>query len=144
MAVKVGINGFGRIGRLAFRAMAEEPERFEVVAVNDLPVPADVLAYLLRYDSTQGRFPGKVVAKQDADANEAPSDGDHLPLFLSTIATSSTTATTATTTATPKKSGMVPTRHLPSPRRASARLAGTHLSARRPGSQWDGRAGGAP
>ncbi len=65
MSVKVGINGFGRIGRLVFRAMAEEPERFDVVAVNDL-ADADMLAYLLRYDSTQGRFPGKVVARQDA------------------------------------------------------------------------------
>ena len=65
MAVKVGINGFGRIGRLAFRAMAEEPERFDIVAINDL-TDADMLAYLLKYDSTQGRFPGKVVAKQNA------------------------------------------------------------------------------
>jgi len=65
MAVKVGINGFGRIGRLVFRAMCEEPERFEVAAINDLS-DADMLAYLLKYDSTQGRFPGKVVAKQDA------------------------------------------------------------------------------
>ena len=65
MAIKVGINGFGRIGRLAFRAMAEKPDRFDVVAVNDLS-DADMLAYLLRYDSTQGRFPGKVVAKQNA------------------------------------------------------------------------------
>ncbi|MCK4602439.1 MAG: type I glyceraldehyde-3-phosphate dehydrogenase [Phycisphaerae bacterium] len=65
MAVKVGINGFGRIGRLAFRAMCEEPDRFDIVAINDLS-DADMLAYLLKYDSTQGRFPGKVVAKQDA------------------------------------------------------------------------------
>ena len=65
MAVKVGINGFGRIGRLVFRAMSEEPERFDVVAINDL-ADADMLAYLLKYDSTQGRFPGKVVAKKDA------------------------------------------------------------------------------
>jgi len=65
MAVKVGINGFGRIGRLAFRAMAEQPDRFDIVAVNDL-ADADMLAYLLKYDSTQGRFPGKVVAKKDA------------------------------------------------------------------------------
>ena len=63
MAVKVGINGFGRIGRLAFRAMSDHPDRFEVVAVNDLS-DADMLAYLLRYDSIHGRFPGKVVAKQ--------------------------------------------------------------------------------
>ena len=62
MAVKVGINGFGRIGRLAFRAMCQEPERFDVVAINDL-AEAELLAYLLRYDSAQGRFPGKVVAK---------------------------------------------------------------------------------
>lgn len=65
MPVKVGINGFGRIGRLAFRAMVEKPERFDVLAVNDLS-DADTLAYLLRYDSTQGKFPGKVVAKQDS------------------------------------------------------------------------------
>ena len=65
MAVKVGINGFGRIGRLVCRAMCEEPERFEVVGINDLS-DADMMAHLLKYDSTQGRFPGKVVAKQDA------------------------------------------------------------------------------
>ncbi|MEN6665543.1 MAG: type I glyceraldehyde-3-phosphate dehydrogenase [Phycisphaerae bacterium] len=65
MAAKVGINGFGRIGRLAFRAMCEEPDRFDILAINDLG-DADMLAYLLKYDSTQGRFPGKVVAKQGA------------------------------------------------------------------------------
>jgi glyceraldehyde 3-phosphate dehydrogenase len=65
MAAKVGINGFGRIGRLVFRVMAESPDKFEVLGVNDL-FDADMLAYMLRYDSTQGRFPGKVVAKQGA------------------------------------------------------------------------------
>ena len=65
MAVKVGINGFGRIGRLVFRAMCEEPDRFDVAAINDL-ADADMMAHLLKYDSTQGRFPGKVVAKQGA------------------------------------------------------------------------------
>jgi glyceraldehyde 3-phosphate dehydrogenase len=65
MTVKVGINGFGRIGRLVFRKLAENPEKFDVVAINDL-FDADMLAYMLRYDSTQGRFPGKVVAKQGA------------------------------------------------------------------------------
>ena len=60
---KVAINGFGRIGRLVFRVMAEKPEKFDVVAINDM-FDADMLAYMLRYDSTQGRFPGKVVAKQ--------------------------------------------------------------------------------
>lgn len=64
MAVKVGINGFGRIGRLVFRALVEQGllgSEYEVVAINDL-VPADNLAYLLKYDSTQGRFAGSVEA----------------------------------------------------------------------------------
>ena len=62
---KVAINGFGRIGRLVFRVMAEKPEKFDVVAINDM-FDADMLAYMLKYDSTQGRFKGKVVAKQGA------------------------------------------------------------------------------
>ncbi|NQU75548.1 MAG: type I glyceraldehyde-3-phosphate dehydrogenase [Planctomycetes bacterium] len=65
MAANVGINGFGRIGRLVFRAMMEKPDNFNIISINDL-ADADMLAYLLKYDSTQGRFPGKVVAKQKA------------------------------------------------------------------------------
>ncbi len=65
MAVKIGINGFGRIGRLTFRAMMEQPERFDVVAINDLG-DAKMLAYLLKYDSTQGKYPGTVEAKEGA------------------------------------------------------------------------------
>lgn len=64
MAVKVGINGFGRIGRLVFRALVDKGllgTEIEVVAINDL-VPADNLAYLLKYDSIQGRFNGTVEA----------------------------------------------------------------------------------
>jgi glyceraldehyde 3-phosphate dehydrogenase len=62
MAVKVAINGFGRIGRLVFRALADKGllgSEVEVVAINDL-VPADNLAYLLKYDSVQGKFQGEV------------------------------------------------------------------------------------
>jgi glyceraldehyde 3-phosphate dehydrogenase len=68
MAVKVGINGFGRIGRLVFRALVEQGllgKSLDVVAVNDI-VPADNLAYLLKYDSTQGRFNGEVVSKKSS------------------------------------------------------------------------------
>ena len=54
MAVKVAINGFGRIGRLAFRQMFGA-EGFEVVAINDLTSPK-MLAHLLKYDSTQGKY----------------------------------------------------------------------------------------
>src|ERR1700752_5063509 len=72
MAVKVGINGFGRIGRLVFRALVEQGllgKQIDVVAVNDL-VPADNLAYLLQYDSTQGRFKGEVASQKSAGAAE--------------------------------------------------------------------------
>src|SRR5256886_1060556 len=68
MAVKVAINGFGRIGRLVFRAIAEQGllgKDVQVVAVGDI-VPADNLAYLLKYDSTQGRFNGQVSSKKSA------------------------------------------------------------------------------
>jgi glyceraldehyde 3-phosphate dehydrogenase (phosphorylating) len=68
MAVKVAINGFGRIGRLVFRAIAEQGligKDVEIVAVGDI-VPADNLAYLLKYDSTQGRFKGEVGSKKSA------------------------------------------------------------------------------
>jgi glyceraldehyde 3-phosphate dehydrogenase len=73
MAVKIAINGFGRIGRLVFRAIAEQGligKDVEVVAVGDI-VPADNLAYLLKYDSTQGRFQGEVSSKKSsADKTE--------------------------------------------------------------------------
>ena len=63
MSVKVGINGFGRIGRLVLRALYESGRNdLEVVAVND-PAPIEVNAHLLKYDSIQGRFPFEVVAK---------------------------------------------------------------------------------
>ena len=68
MAIKVGINGFGRIGRLVFRALVEQDllgKKFDVVAVNDL-VPADNLAYLLKYDSIQGGFSGTVSSKKSS------------------------------------------------------------------------------
>jgi glyceraldehyde 3-phosphate dehydrogenase len=63
MAIKVGINGFGRIGRLFFRAAAANPN-FHWVGINDL-VPADNLAYLLKYDTVHGRFDGEVHAKDE-------------------------------------------------------------------------------
>ena len=67
MATKIGINGFGRIGRLVFRSLVEKGllgTEVEVVAINDL-VPAENLAYLLKYDTTQGPFKGTVEAKGD-------------------------------------------------------------------------------
>lgn len=75
MAIKVAINGFGRIGRLVFRALVEQGlygTKFDVVAVGDI-VPADNLAYLLKYDSTQGKFQGTVSSKKSS-ADKADDD----------------------------------------------------------------------
>src|SRR5712664_3901782 len=74
MAVKVAINGFGRIGRLVFRAISEQGligKDVDVVAVGDI-VPADNLAYLLKYDSTQGRFNGTVGSEKSAPDKPEP------------------------------------------------------------------------
>ncbi|MFH1066511.1 MAG: type I glyceraldehyde-3-phosphate dehydrogenase [bacterium] len=68
--IKIGINGFGRIGRLFFRALCEQGllgKELDVVAVNDL-VPADNLAYLVKYDSTQGRFKGEVRSEKSSSS----------------------------------------------------------------------------
>jgi glyceraldehyde 3-phosphate dehydrogenase len=68
MKLKIGINGFGRIGRMIFRAVCDQGllgKDIEVVAVNDL-VPADNLAYLVKYDSSQGRFQGEVRSEKSS------------------------------------------------------------------------------
>ena len=59
MTIKVGINGFGRIGRMVFRAVAQDFKGIEIVAINDLLEP-DYLAYMLKYDSVHGRFKGDI------------------------------------------------------------------------------------
>ena len=65
MTVRVAINGFGRIGRLVARAIAESKRKdIVVVGINDL-APADTNAHLFRYDSVHGRFPGKVTLDGD-------------------------------------------------------------------------------
>ena len=62
MAIKVGINGFGRIGRMAFRAIAKDFPDMEVVAINDLLDP-EYLAYMLKYDSVHGNFKGDIAVE---------------------------------------------------------------------------------
>ncbi|USS87793.1 type I glyceraldehyde-3-phosphate dehydrogenase [Fructilactobacillus hinvesii] len=77
MTTKIGINGFGRIGRLAFRRIHElGAEGIEVAAINDLTTPS-MLAYLLKYDSVHGRFPGKVESTEDAIIV----DGKRIPVY---------------------------------------------------------------
>ncbi|MDP3732032.1 MAG: type I glyceraldehyde-3-phosphate dehydrogenase [Candidatus Omnitrophota bacterium] len=67
MAVKVGINGFGRIGRIVYRAaLAKQAKELDFVAVNDLPVGTKTLAYLLKYDSNFGTLNATVEVKEDA------------------------------------------------------------------------------
>src|SRR6476620_9235272 len=75
--IKIGINGFGRIGRLVFRAICDQGllgKEIDVVAVNDL-VPADNLAYLVKYDSTQGKYKGEV---RSAKSSASVAEGDLL------------------------------------------------------------------
>jgi len=76
MATKVGINGFGRIGRLVLRAMVEKGDKFQIMAINDL-FDADMLAYMFKYDSTQGKFPGKVEVK----GTSIVIDGKEIPIL---------------------------------------------------------------
>jgi len=75
MALKVGINGFGRIGRMVFRAVAKDFKDIEIVGINDL-LDADYLAYMLKYDSVHGRFDGDV----SSDANNLIVDGRKIRL----------------------------------------------------------------
>ena len=75
MSIKVGINGFGRIGRMVFRATVNHPE-IEIVGINDL-CPADYLAYMLKYDTMHGKFEGEVSATETAIVV----NGKEIPIF---------------------------------------------------------------
>ena len=63
MAIKVGINGFGRIGRLVFRAAVSQPDQFEVVGINDPFIDLDYMVYMVKYDSMHGKFDGCIKAE---------------------------------------------------------------------------------
>ena len=75
MSIKVGINGFGRIGRMVFRASVNHPE-IEIVGINDL-CPADYLAYMLKYDTMHGKFEGEVSHTENAIIV----NGKEIPIF---------------------------------------------------------------
>ena len=63
MAIKIGINGFGRIGRLVFRAAMAQPEVYEVVGINDPFIDLDYMVYMTKYDSMHGQFKGTLETK---------------------------------------------------------------------------------
>ena len=75
MSIKVGINGFGRIGRMVFRAVSNHPD-IEIVGINDL-CPADYLAYMLKYDTMHGKFKGEVTSTENAIVV----DGKAIPVY---------------------------------------------------------------
>ena len=77
MAIKIGINGFGRIGRLVFRAAVAQPELFEVVGINDIGVTPDYAAYMTKYDTIHGRFKGEVSSTE----TELVVNGQKIPFF---------------------------------------------------------------
>ena len=66
MAIKIGINGFGRIGRLVFRAAMAQPDVYEIVGVNDPFMTPDYCAYMLKYDTVHGQYKGQVSHKESA------------------------------------------------------------------------------
>mmetsp|Transcript_17883 Transcript_17883/g.26239 ORF Transcript_17883/g.26239 Transcript_17883/m.26239 type:complete len:89 (-) Transcript_17883:16-282(-) len=78
MSINIGINGFGRIGRLVMRAAANKPN-INVVAVNDPFIPVDYMEYMYKYDTVHGRAPGKVT--HDAEANTISVDGKPIQVF---------------------------------------------------------------
>lgn len=78
--IKLAINGFGRIGRMAFKQALEQGERFEVVAINDL-AQKDNLAYLLQYDSTYKKSDRKIEYKQSGESEYLVVDGVEYPAF---------------------------------------------------------------
>ena len=83
MSIKVGINGFGRIGRMVFRASLNHPE-IEIVGINDL-CPADYLAYMLKYDTMHGQFAGTVESTENAivvNGKEIPISAERNPADL--------------------------------------------------------------
>ena len=83
MSIKVGINGFGRIGRMVFRASVNFPE-IEIVGINDL-CPADYLAYMLKYDTMHGQFNGTVEATEKSiivNGHEIPITAERNPADL--------------------------------------------------------------
>lgn len=63
MSIKIGINGFGRIGRLVFRAAVSQPDVYEVVGINDPFIDLDYMVYMVKYDSMHGRFQGEISAQ---------------------------------------------------------------------------------
>ncbi len=65
MAIKIGINGFGRIGRLVFRAAIAQPEKYDVVGINDPFIDPEYMVYMVKYDTIHGRFDGSVAAEND-------------------------------------------------------------------------------
>jgi len=77
MSVKIGINGFGRIGRVALRAALQRPEEFEICGINLRKADLDYMVYMIKYDSTYGRFCGEVTH----DENSLIINGKHIRVF---------------------------------------------------------------
>ena len=63
MSIRIGINGFGRIGRLVFRAAVKQPETYEIVGINDPFIDLDYMVYMVKYDTMHGHFDGEIKAE---------------------------------------------------------------------------------
>lgn len=80
MAIKIGINGFGRIGRLVFRAALQNPEKFEIKAINDPFVDVDYMVYMAKYDTVHGKFNGAL----DSKGGQLIANGHSINVFSET------------------------------------------------------------
>ena len=74
MGIKIGINGFGRIGRVVMRILAEDPEKFEVCGINLRKADIDYMVYLLKYDSVFRNFPGMIEHRRRRSGGQRPED----------------------------------------------------------------------
>ena len=77
MSIKIGINGFGRIGRLVFRAAVKNPDKFDIVGINDPFVDAEYMAYMAKYDSVHGRFNENI----ESSNGKFMVNGKNIPVF---------------------------------------------------------------
>ena len=81
MAIKIGINGFGRISRVIVRIAAAEPEKFDIAAINYRDVDLDYMVYMLKYDTVFGRFNGTLDKYVDGEEKGLVINGKKVPVL---------------------------------------------------------------
>ena len=117
MAIKIGINGFGRIGRVVLRILADDPERFEVCGINLRKADVDYMVYLLKYDSVFRNFPGTV----EHAGGDLIVNGRKIKIYSESDAAMINWRTAAQSTSSSPPAPTTPPRRLPATSRAAPR-----------------------